>query len=85
MIGEYFNVPKWEFAFIINSSDNEQKSQTYSCNSQGGLQKPQYIKILIHMGYISENAIFMQFYVILPDILWFIQLALNVIRYRHNF
>ena len=32
------------------------------------------------MGFMSKNAIFVQFYVILPVIPWFIQLALNVIR-----
>ena len=34
------------------------------------------MKILIYLGCISENAIFMQFYVILPDIPSFIEPAL---------
>ena len=40
------------------------------------------MKILIYIEYIKEfeNAIFMQFYVIIPDLSSFIQPALNVIR-----
>ena len=38
------------------------------------------MKILIHTGFIGKNAIFMQFYIILPDITLFTQLALNDIR-----
>ena len=41
IISEQLNVPKWEFAFIIKNTDNEQKSPTYSCNSQDRLQNPQ--------------------------------------------
>ena len=35
----------------------------------GRLQIPQYMKILIYIGCINANAVFMQFHVILPDIL----------------
>ena len=38
------------------------------------------MKKLIHIECISENAIFMQFYVIIPDLPSFIQTALSVIR-----
>ena len=38
------------------------------------------MKILIHTGCISKNGILMQSYVILPDISYFIQPALNVIK-----
>ena len=47
----------------LNNSNNEQKSPAYSYNSYGRLQKPQYINILLYIGCISENAIFMQFLV----------------------
>ena len=36
------------------------------------------MKILIYIGYISENAILMKFFVILPDIPQLLQPALNV-------
>ena len=39
-----------------------------------------YERTLIYIGCISENASFMQFYVILPDIPSYIQLALNNTR-----
>ena len=35
-------------------------------------KNPQHMKILIHVGCISTNAIFMQFHVILPDISSFV-------------
>ena len=38
------------------------------------------MKILVHIERISEHAYFMQFYVIIPDLPLFIQLALNVSR-----
>ena len=72
------NVPKWEFAFIINSSNNRQKSPTY--NRWRRLQKPEStcMKILIHMAHISKNTILMQFNIIFdiysmkqPDIYYF--------------
>ena len=47
---------------VINNSNTEQKSPTYSYNSQGQLQKPQYMIMLIYMGCISEDATFMQCY-----------------------
>ena len=59
---------------------NKQKSSTYSYNSEDRLQKPQYMKILIQKGCVTENAIFMQFYVIIPDTPSFIQLAVTVTR-----
>ena len=39
------------------------------------------MKTLVHIECISENAYFMQFYVIISDLPSFIQLALNVIEY----
>ena len=53
-------------------SDNEHKSPTCSYNTLGQLEKPQYMKIFIHIECNSENAILMQFYVIIPDIPSFI-------------
>ena len=38
------------------------------------------MKILSYNGFINENAIFIQFYVILPDIPLFVQPILNVRR-----
>ena len=35
---------------------------------EAGSKNPQFMKILIHIGYISENAILMKFFVILTDI-----------------
>ena len=34
----------------------------------GLLQKPEFMKIPIYIGHISENAILMKLFVILPDI-----------------
>ena len=33
IISKYLNVLKWEFAVIINSSNNKQKSSAYSYNN----------------------------------------------------
>ena len=38
------------------------------------------MKIPIHIGFISENAVFMQFYIIIQDILSFIQTALTATK-----
>ena len=38
------------------------------------------MKILISIGYISEHAILIQFYIILPDLLQLIQPALDVMK-----
>ena len=35
---------------------------------QGRLQKPQFMKIPIYIGYIRENAFLMKYFVILPNI-----------------
>ena len=40
----------------------------------------QHMKILFYLGCISENVIFVQFYVIFPDKPPFIQSALKVIK-----
>ena len=48
------------------------------------LQKPQYIKMLIYIGCVSKDAIFVQFYVILPDIPLFIHLTLRLNVIRNN-
>ena len=62
-------MPRREFAFIINKSNNERKSTTYSYNSSGRSQNFQYMKILLYIRRVSENAISMRFYVIFQDIL----------------
>ena len=66
---------KMRISFSISNSDDEQKSQIYSYNRWGRLQNPQYMKMVIHIGFINENAICMKFYVIIPGIPSFIQLA----------
>ena len=38
------------------------------------------MKILIHIGCVTKNAIFMQFYIIVPETLSFIQPAFAVIK-----
>ena len=60
---------KREFAFIINNSDEKQKLPTYSYISQGQLQKPQFMKILFYIAYISENDTVMKFFVVFPNIM----------------
>ena len=42
--------------------------------------KPQFMKILVYIGHISENAIVMEFFVILPDVPSVLQHALNVMK-----
>ena len=48
-------------------TNDQQKSLLSGKTSQ--LQKQQSMKILIYIGYVSKDAIFMQFYAILPDLL----------------
>ena len=56
------------FVFIINNSSDEQKSPTCSYVNESRLNKRQFMKTIIYIGHISENATLMRFFVMLLDI-----------------
>ena len=68
---------KMKIAFIFDNFDIVQKSPTYLSAPKTMIYENTAV---VHTEYISENAYFMQFYVIIPDLPLFIQLASNVIR-----
>ena len=48
-VSGYLNVPKWEFAFIINNSNNEKKSQS-------SLRKPKVFALQILQRYLTKEG-----------------------------